>query len=88
MIATLEALVVLITLAIGVLVYRYLIRSQWFTRLIGGVVEVPPTTDDEVVHRMTTAESVARQRAVDLEVEVAAKKRTAQRMRRKVGPLD
>ncbi len=86
MIATLEALVLLLVLVGGIFVYRYLIRSKWFTHLIGGVVEIPPTTDDEIVTRMTTAEREARQRAVDLEVEASSKHRTAQRMRRKVIP--
>jgi hypothetical protein len=61
MIATLEALVLLLVLVGGIFVYRYLIRSKWFTQLIGGV-EIPPTTDDEVVTRMTTAEQEARLR--------------------------
>lgn len=86
MMATLEALVLLLVLVGGIFVYRYLIHSKWFTQLIGGVVEIPPTTDDEVVTRMTTAEREARQRATDLEVEATIKQWTAQRMRRKFVP--
>jgi len=86
MIATLEALVLLFVLAGGVLVYRCLIRSQWFARLIGGVVETPPVNDEEVVKRMTTAESAARKRAADLESEATVKQRTARQMRKKLNP--
>jgi hypothetical protein len=85
MIATIESFVIFIVLVGGLFLYRWLIRSRWFAHLVGGVIEVPPTNDEEIVTRMTTAEMEAQQRARDLEKEASCSQRTADRMRRKIG---
>jgi len=47
-------LLALIGLVIGFLVYRALIHSARFAQLIGGAVEPPPETPDEVLRRLRT----------------------------------
>jgi len=56
-------LLALIGLVFGFLLYRTLIRSRGFAKLIGGAVETPPETPAEVINRLNTAESQARNRA-------------------------
>lgn len=45
-------LLALIGLVFGFLLYRTLIRSTRFARLIGGAVEPPPETPSEVINRL------------------------------------
>lgn len=46
-------LVAMIGLVLGLLLYRMLVRSKSFGRLIGGVIEPPPPeTPQEVVNRL------------------------------------
>ena len=52
-------LLVLIGLVFGFLLYRVLIRSKCFAKLIGGAVELLPETPDEVINRLDDAESRA-----------------------------
>lgn len=54
------ALIALFGLVVGILVYRGLVRSKRFTNLIGGIVEPPPETADEIVKRLRTEKSRAR----------------------------
>ena len=56
------AIILLLTLAglvIGLFVYRTLIRSKSFANLIGGVIEPPPETPDEVIRHLDGATSHA-----------------------------
>jgi len=45
-------LVALVGVVFGFLVYRVLVRSERFARLIGGAIEPPPETPEEIVNRL------------------------------------
>ncbi|MHB9044486.1 MAG: hypothetical protein ACYC35_00975 [Pirellulales bacterium] len=62
MIASLEALVLLLVLLAAVLLYRRLIHSQWFARLVGEVTHPSPESDGEVLKDLDYAEQVAWER--------------------------
>jgi hypothetical protein len=79
----LEILLVLLALMFAVLVYRWLIHSRWFARLVGGVLEVPPETDHEVVMRLNQAEYAAYRAAQAAEEEAVAKKKSAAALRKR-----
>lgn len=83
MIAALEALVLLFVLIFAVLVYRWLIHSPSFTRLIGGVIDPSPETDCEVINRLDDAEASAERRAEEADRTVVKQKRTAEAIRRR-----
>jgi hypothetical protein len=57
-----EALVLVIAFVVGFLFYRGLIRSQWFSRLVGGTKPLPENSE-EVLDQLDEAESLARKRA-------------------------
>lgn len=78
-----EVLLVILALMFAVLVYRGLIHSRWFARLVGGVLEAPPETDQEVLARMNQAESAAHRAAEAAEEEAAAKKKSAAALRKR-----
>jgi predicted acyltransferase len=83
MIATLEALLLLILAGIAILVYRRLIHSRWFSKLVNDVAHPSPEDDVEVIHRLDSAESFAESRATDAEREVVRLQRTADTIRRR-----
>lgn len=56
-------LLALIGLIFGFFLYRVLIHSKCFAKLIGRAVEPPPETVDEVINRLDDAESQARDHA-------------------------
>jgi hypothetical protein len=76
-----EVLLILVALMFAVLVYRGLIHSRWFARLVGGL-ETPPETDQEVLTQMSQAEYAARRAANLAEAEAAAKKKSAAALRK------
>jgi len=45
-------LLALIGLVFGFFLYRTLIRSRGFAKLIGGTIETPPETPGEVINRL------------------------------------
>lgn len=49
-------LLALVGLIFGFFLYRALVRSKRFAELIGGTVEPPPETTDEVINRLDDAE--------------------------------
>ena len=53
---TLEVLLLVVVLALAVFVYRGLIHSKSFARLLGGVLDVPPESDDEVIGELDEAQ--------------------------------
>lgn len=58
-----EAILLLLAMfgiVFGFFIYRILIRSKSFARLIGGAVEVPPETPNEVINRFRAEKSKAR----------------------------
>ena len=56
-------LLALIGLIFGFFLYRALVRSERFAKLIGGTVEPPPETVDEVINRLDDAGYQALDRA-------------------------
>lgn len=58
-----EALGLLIVLLIAILLYRWLIHSRWFARMVGSIVQPSPETADEVIEDLTKVESDAWQRS-------------------------
>jgi hypothetical protein len=83
MIAAVEALVLLFVLIFAVLVYRWLIHSPSFTRLVGGVIDPSPETDREVINRLDDAEAIAERRAEEADRTAASQRRTAETIRRR-----
>lgn len=57
------ALIVLFGLGIGVLIYRILIHSSAFARLINGVLTPTPETTSEVIERLKNEKTRAKNRA-------------------------
>ena len=56
-------LLALIGLILGFFLYRALVRSERFAKLIGGTVEPPPETTNEVISRFDDVEGQARNHA-------------------------
>lgn len=56
-------LLALIGLVLGFFLYRALVRSERFAKLIGGAVEPPPETTDEVISRLNDVGYQASDRA-------------------------
>ncbi len=84
MIAALEAFVLLIVLLVAVLVYRRLVHSARFARLVADVTHPSPERDEEVLERLNTAEAIAKQRASEADRQVVRNQRTAETLRRRV----
>ena len=84
MIAAIDALVLLIVLAIGVLIYRWLIHSQWFARMVGSVTHPSPETTEEVLKDLNRVERSAWDRAEDAEVTAAKARNTVTEIKRHV----
>jgi len=61
-IASIEAFVLLLVLLAAVLLYRQLIHSRWFARLVGEVTHPSPESDGEVLKDLDYAEQVAWER--------------------------
>ncbi len=51
MIVTVESLLFLVVVLLGLLLYKALVRSRWFSSFIGGIVE-PPSEGREVLTRL------------------------------------
>lgn len=84
MIASIEFLGLIIVLGIGVTVYRRLIHSGWFARLIASVTNPSPESDEDVLHHFDSAERTALRRAEDAKVAASEAKKTADTIRRRV----
>jgi len=56
-------LLALIGLIFGFFLYRVLVHSKRFAKLIGGAVEPPPETVDEVINRLDDIEGQAHDHA-------------------------
>jgi hypothetical protein len=80
---TLEVLLLVVVLALAVFVCRGLIHSKSFARLLGGVLDVPPESDDEVIGELDEAQRRAQQRAEEASREASEKKATATKLRRR-----
>ena len=76
MIAAIEALVLLLVLLAAVLLYRRLIHSSRFARLVADVTRPSPESDEEILKDLQTAERSAWNRA-EQNKQVATKKREA-----------
>jgi hypothetical protein len=79
----LEMLLVFVALMFVLWVYRGLIHSRWFARLVGDIVEVPPETDQEVIRRRNQAEDAAFQAAQAAEEVAVEKKKAAAALRKR-----
>lgn len=84
MIAAIDALVLLIVMTIGVLIYRSLIHSQWFAGLVGSVTHPSPETTEEVLKDLTRAENNAWDRAEDAKITAAKARDTTTEIKRHV----
>jgi len=51
MIVTVESLLFLIVVLLGLLLYKALVRSRWFSSFVGGIVE-PPSEGREALTRL------------------------------------
>jgi hypothetical protein len=59
MAATVEVLLLLIVVLLGLFIYKALVRSRWFARFVGGIIE-PPADGAEVVDRLQADREAAR----------------------------
>jgi len=64
MIVTVESLLFLAVALVGLLIYKLLVRSRWFARFVGEIVE-PPVDGMEVVDRLQADRDLAAQAADD-----------------------
>lgn len=78
-----EALAFFGLLAFAFLLYRWLIRSKWFSELIGGV-RPKPETAEEVLKDLHHAEQTAWQRAEDARTAAMKERETASTIKRQV----
>jgi len=69
----------------GVLVYRTLIHSRGFSRLIGGVVEPAPESDDEIVDSYHESQNRLQHLATQNDGQARTSKATAKRVRKELG---
>ncbi len=67
MIVTIESLLFLAVALVGLLIYKLLVRSRWFARFVGEIVE-PPADGMEVVDRLQADRDLAAQAADDADV--------------------
>lgn len=84
MIASIEAFMLLLVLAAAVLLYRALIHSGWFARLVGDVTHPSPESDGEVLNDLDRAEQVAWERVEAAEQTATQSTATAKTIRRRV----
>jgi hypothetical protein len=82
MIAALEAFVLLVVLAVAFLLYRTLIRSKWFSRLVGETKPLPESSE-EVIGRMDEAEARALRAAIEAEDAAERDRKTAATIRKR-----
>jgi hypothetical protein len=78
-----EALAFFALLAFAFMLYRWLIHSKWFSRLIGGV-KPSPETAEEVLKDLHESEQVAWQRAEDARTASIRERETAVTIKRQV----
>ena len=78
-----EALVLVTVAIFGFLGYRCLIRSMWFSKLVGETKPLPETSE-EVIGRLDAAERVARDRAAEADADVLTNRKVARTIRRRV----
>lgn len=79
-----EALVLLIVLVAAVVLYRSLIRSKWFSRLVNSTRPLPESNED-VIGRLDDAECIARERAEQARRDALSNREIARTLRRRVG---
>ncbi len=72
MIVTVESLLFLIVVLLGLLLYKALVRSHWFSSFIGGIVEAPSEG------RETLTKLEADRMAVKIAASMAAEKEAEQ----------
>ena len=84
MIASLEAFVLLLVLLAAVLLYRRLIHSRWFARLVGEVTHPSPESDGDVLKDLDYAEQVAWERAEAAKHTATQSQAIAKTIRRRV----
>ena len=77
-------LLALLGLVFGFFLYRTLIRSERFAKLIGGAVEPPPETPDEVIDHLSSAEGRARNRADSCDTAACEARKAAAEIRRRL----
>jgi len=77
-------LIALLGLSLGFLIYRALIHSVKFARLIGGAVEPTPETPDEVMQRLKDAKANALKRAGHYTSDACKSKDAAAAIRREL----
>jgi len=77
-------LLALISLVIGFLVYRALIHSARFARLIDGAVKPPPETPDEVIQRLKAAKDNAHKCVGKCTSSACKSRKTASEIRREL----
>lgn len=80
-----EALVLVVVAVVAFLLYRGLIRSRWFSRLVGGTKPLPESSE-EVLGQLDKAESLARKRANEARRDAVENIQTAKKIRRRVKP--
>ena len=80
-----EALVLVVVTVVAFLLYRGLIRSRWFSRLVGGTKPLPESSE-EVIGQLDAAETLALKRAEEVRNTARDSIKTAKRIRRRVKP--
>ncbi len=91
MMPAIEIVALFVLMAIAVYLYRWLIQSKWFTRLIGSIASPPPETPEEVIREVVHARRSAWDYVDDAREDIAeAKKNIAtvkKQVRRKPNPF-
>ena len=82
--ATIEVLATLVIVFLGLLVYKLLIRSRWFTRFVSDIIEPPPASGQEVVARLRADQIDARQAASAADLQAVEIAQTAEALRSEI----
>jgi len=77
-------LAALIGVVFGFFIFRVLVRSKWFAHLIGGAVEPPPVTSDEVIQRLKAAKAGAHRRVGECNSAACKSRQIASELRREL----
>ncbi len=84
MMPAIEIVALFALLAIAIFIYRWLIRSKWFSHLIGSLSSPPPETPEEVIREVVHAQRSAWDYVDDDRENIAEAKKDIAKVKRQV----
>ncbi len=84
MMPAIEIMALFAVLAVAVFLYRWLIYSKWFSRLVGSLSSPPPETPEEVVREIHQARRSAWDYVDNAEESVTKAKKNIAEVKRQV----